>query len=668
MKNYQLKVARKKTKPPVWTRCLIPSGISFSQLSVILNEITGEKDHPVYLFEFYQKGLHIKEDSSEQSFVPDSWHYDLAEATRTWIDELMEQEEWFSYTLADGTSYRVTIERTKQEQELPYPVIIKSKGCLEKDGEIENLNSICKSKFYVNYGLPQPVSQKQLYEYFDAGNSGLSGNLHPINNPEDVQKCSRTILSDFAQQIRELHDVIHSKEDDDVSGEWLEEMNKKLDIFNQKLDTDMRNCTWNRLSPEIQEDAQKCRRISLKTVFEVCSKPNLTKYAKNLHLVQISNLNKAELAEKIANDLLMPSVMKRKLWVLDDKKIELFERVGNCGEMKYQLSEEEKKIGRELFVMRYIAIDIWNLAEVPVDVWEVYSRINTEEFQEQRKKIVWMLKCLDVANALYCVTPIGILRRLYRRKPGFRATTEELVEIFRMIPSEENPCIMAGDKIIDRQDVEDDTWQDVEEEQGNGEFYIPTWEEIEDFTEYGYFPNEEGYMELRRFLERSVGKNQKKMNNLISAIYWKINLQYKPQEIVDFLYEKDERLLPDDQSLEMFVHIMAVAHNHTRTLYHRGFTPDEFYEMARGKEIYMEKNSGRRWITENASILPFPGAAFEAAPGQTVPDSAQALQDAGGNAQNAGGNAQPFGKKIYPNDPCPCGSGKKYKKCCGRKK
>lgn len=25
-------------------------------------------------------------------------------------------------------------------------------------------------------------------------------------------------------------------------------------------------------------------------------------------------------------------------------------------------------------------------------------------------------------------------------------------------------------------------------------------------------------------------------------------------------------------------------------------------------------------------------------------------------------------QKIYPNDPCPCGSGKKYKKCCGRNK
>ena len=23
-------------------------------------------------------------------------------------------------------------------------------------------------------------------------------------------------------------------------------------------------------------------------------------------------------------------------------------------------------------------------------------------------------------------------------------------------------------------------------------------------------------------------------------------------------------------------------------------------------------------------------------------------------------------RKVYPNDPCPCGSGRKYKQCCGR--
>ena len=36
-------------------------------------------------------------------------------------------------------------------------------------------------------------------------------------------------------------------------------------------------------------------------------------------------------------------------------------------------------------------------------------------------------------------------------------------------------------------------------------------------------------------------------------------------------------------------------------------------------------------------------------------------------AQKASGTVRNE-QKIYPNDPCPCGSGKKYKKCCGRNK
>ena len=35
--------------------------------------------------------------------------------------------------------------------------------------------------------------------------------------------------------------------------------------------------------------------------------------------------------------------------------------------------------------------------------------------------------------------------------------------------------------------------------------------------------------------------------------------------------------------------------------------------------------------------------------------------------QGLKGEVRVSSQKIYPNDPCPCGSGKKYKKCCGRK-
>ncbi|NIP43835.1 MAG: hypothetical protein GWO41_17435 [candidate division Zixibacteria bacterium] len=56
---------------------------------------------------------------------------------------------------------------------------------------------------------------------------------------------------------------------------------------------------------------------------------------------------------------------------------------------------------------------------------------------------------------------------------------------------------------------------------------------------------------------------------------------------------------------------------------------------------------------------------FRAPEGGAVQAQSQAVED--DTPQQ--GKKQPFkreGKKIGRNDPCPCGSGKKYKKCCGR--
>ena len=53
--------------------------------------------------------------------------------------------------------------------------------------------------------------------------------------------------------------------------------------------------------------------------------------------------------------------------------------------------------------------------------------------------------------------------------------------------------------------------------------------------------------------------------------------------------------------------------------------------------------------------------------GDTLAVSALAAT-AGGGAKGGGGAAAPVRRdmaKVGRNDPCPCGSGKKYKKCCG---
>ena len=48
----------------------------------------------------------------------------------------------------------------------------------------------------------------------------------------------------------------------------------------------------------------------------------------------------------------------------------------------------------------------------------------------------------------------------------------------------------------------------------------------------------------------------------------------------------------------------------------------------------------------------------------------QVAKVTGTNKDNSAGPKKPVQRKedkVYPNDPCPCGSGKKYKQCCGRK-
>ena len=39
MKAYQMKIAIKNSHPPIWRRFIVPAGLSFSQLSIVLNEV-----------------------------------------------------------------------------------------------------------------------------------------------------------------------------------------------------------------------------------------------------------------------------------------------------------------------------------------------------------------------------------------------------------------------------------------------------------------------------------------------------------------------------------------------------------------------------------------------------------------------------------------------------
>ena len=66
---------------------------------------------------------------------------------------------------------------------------------------------------------------------------------------------------------------------------------------------------------------------------------------------------------------------------------------------------------------------------------------------------------------------------------------------------------------------------------------------------------------------------------------------------------------------------------------------------------------------------------FQSLPQQFIHDDAAPMLKAPGASPRAGGMSQSepsselyrrTSPKVGRNDPCPCGSGKKYKKCCGK--
>ena len=76
-------------------------------------------------------------------------------------------------------------------------------------------------------------------------------------------------------------------------------------------------------------------------------------------------------------------------------------------------------------------------------------------------------------------------------------------------------------------------------------------------------------------------------------------------------------------------------------------------------EVQIPESSGSVWQITSIE---------HASPVEDIPDDHPALAGGGGVLPNKGTPAEPIrnqGDRVGRNDPCPCGSGKKYKKCCG---
>ena len=339
-------------------------------------------------------------------------------------------------------------------------------------------------------------------------------------------------------------------------------------------------------------------------------------------------MDQEDIASEVAAEVLKPEVMKACFLVADDQEVQAFEAAvqRKC----FHVTEDEWDTLQWLNDMGYLVSYSDDYAEVPAEVAAVYDEINTPEFQTLRSQVNWMRDCFVMVSYLYVSAPAKTVYEMFSQRKGFDIGYEKFIELYHTIPEKVSVCQLVDDQIILKSALINNIYKDIERRQGGRKFYIPSVDEVMDYAKNGYPTRSASYQKLGSFLTDEMKVSDAVKDQTLFFIYKECSMEGRMSTIMENLSQKGLQF--SDEQLEKFTELMMDANNNTRMLEYRGFTPNEI--------------SGAVW--------PFAtGRPHRAMPNSFVP-TAMPMQPAST-------------KKIYPNDPCPCGSGKKYKKCCGRR-
>ena len=403
--------------------------------------------------------------------------------------------------------------------------------------------------------------------------------------------------------------------------------------------------------------------IMLRHVLRMYDKESLLNYARDLEIRRTSGLKKDELADKIANELLMPTVMRRRIAVLSPECRILLERAMREA---FIPTPEEMDDALCLHESDYAFLNKREQLDVPVDVKIAYEKINTPEFRKYARKMSWLSQCLNFGEVFYGVFDKDVLRKIYNARKGYHISEEELEKLCNEFPDDMTECHMEeGQRFIVAEYLAyRDRYKDLLDIQAGKDFYIPNAQEVLDYARNLYLSQEPAYQNFREFLQHEIGMTYDEADAEALETWDKIQFDIDFTEIVQYIIDVYEDLL-DGTKIEKIIQLLQEVNNNTRMRIHRGHTPNEMMRKGREEDRLSQKPIVVPGSTEAANLLKSASEELKEMGVCVDFDSNAVIVPNNFSQNNVSGQAANSIKKIYPNDLCPCGSGKKFKKCCG---
>lgn len=210
----------------------------------------------------------------------------------------------------------------------------------------------------------------------------------------------------------------------------------------------------------------------------------------------------------------------------------------------------------------------------------------------------------------------------------------------------------------------------VKERQHGKDYYIPpTKEELLAYTDDGYVAVTPEYTAFKHFLRTHYEPDEElfDIDFAVQIMFIKIRIDVDMSAALqNFAYYGFK--LRDDDDFVRFAELYQNHANNARIFSNCGYTPCEIRAMQppeydKNATISIGKNMREMLMRGELNVDDLRrGIMEQELPNERMRDSLLEQID-----EIVAGRSLPAkSKKIGRNDPCPCGSGKKYKKCCGK--
>jgi len=404
--------------------------------------------------------------------------------------------------------------------------------------------------------------------------------------------------------------------------------------------------------------------MSLKEKLNMYKKNELKVFADDIGLTKLSKLKKAELVELVAARQLDPDVMFYRMSIFDDRAIGIFEK--GIGKF-YRYTDEERDTVDILDEMELAVVGRDDAGEdilfVFDDVAEVWQGVKNEKFDAYRKRASWVWKCLYWTEEMYGYTPIENFLDVINVKKELRMTADELTEIFDHFPLDQLWTVRLDDIFLSTIYAPDpDRLYDLRVRQQGKDYYIPTAAEVEELFDTCALLSTPAYQKMKKYMTKNMHLTVTEAEDILLDLWDMLSTEDDFHESLQWFMGQFE--FSNDKQAGDILNLFMPLSNNTRMISNKGHTPSELS----GRIKFGPGNMPV--ITAGSSLAA--GMLAEAAPEIRKMGFGLDLESNAANIpvmdlpNGLDGPVKMTQKKVYPNDPCPCGSGKKFKKCCGK--